>query len=55
MLLRLTVFLLLLCPSLASLAVEPLHWKWAEGDEARYLMTQTMNMSMNAGQAGQRE
>lgn len=55
MLLRLTVFMLLLTSSLASLAVEPLHWKWAEGDEARYLMTQTMNMSIDAGQAGQIE
>lgn len=33
-------------------AEEPLRWKWAEGDKARYLMTQSMKMSMNAGAAG---
>lgn len=33
-------------------AEEPLRWKWAEGDKARYLMTQSMKMSMDAGPAG---
>ncbi|QDT69663.1 hypothetical protein MalM25_26020 [Planctomycetes bacterium MalM25] len=36
-----------------ALAEEPLVWKWAEGDTTRYLMTQSMEMAMNAGPAGQ--
>lgn len=34
-------------------AVEPITWKWAEGDSTRYQLTKTMTMSMDAGPAGQ--
>ena len=54
MILRFTTIGLLFLP-LAAGATEPLQWKWAEGDESRYLMTQTMSMSMDAGDAGQIE
>lgn len=46
----LTAFCLLV---VAAQADEPLVWKWAEGDSTRYLMTQTMRMTMDAGPAGQ--
>lgn len=34
-------------------ALEPLVWKWSQGDSARYQHTKTMTMSMDAGPAGQ--
>lgn len=46
-----TLFVLLLAPVLQG--EEPLVWKWAEGDTARYLMTQTMRMTVDAGPAGE--
>ncbi|MEM6315269.1 MAG: hypothetical protein AAF743_14350, partial [Planctomycetota bacterium] len=36
-------------------AADPPAWKWAPGDTARYQLTQTMAMSMDAGAAGQIE
>lgn len=36
-----------------ALAEEPFVWKWAEGDTTRYLMTQSMEMTMDGGPAGQ--
>jgi hypothetical protein len=39
----------------AAAAAEPLVWKWAQGDSSRYLMTQSMSMSMNAGPVGKVE
>lgn len=41
-----------LATNLAS-ADEPFVWKWAEGDTTRYLMTQSMEMTMDGGPAGQ--
>ena len=48
--LRLCAILLAASPALGA---EPLVWKWQEGDTARYLMTQTMRMSTDAGAAGE--
>ncbi|MGL4513765.1 MAG: DUF6263 family protein [Lacipirellulaceae bacterium] len=42
---------LLALPCVAS-AAEPIAWEWAPGDSSRYVMTQSMTMSMNAGPAG---
>ncbi len=33
-------------------AAEPIVWKWAEGDSARYQLTQTTKMTFDAGPAG---
>ncbi|TWT41610.1 DUF6263 family protein [Botrimarina hoheduenensis] len=45
-------FALVLCIASAR-AGDTLRWKWAPGDETRYLMSQTMNMSLNGGPMGQ--
>ena len=52
--LRLCAIFLVASP-VASLAVgaEPLVWKWQEGDSVRYLMTQSMEMKLRAGAAGE--
>lgn len=43
---------ILLLANLAQ-AEEPFVWKWADGDSARYLLTQSMEMAMDGGAAGQ--
>lgn len=48
--LRLCAILLVASPTLGA---EPLVWKWKVGDAPRYVMTQTMRMSMDAGAAGE--
>ncbi len=52
MIFRFSTIGLLLLFSLPAGAAEPLKWKWSEGEETRYLMTQSMTMSMDAGGAG---
>jgi hypothetical protein len=47
--LRLCAILLVVSPALGA---EPLVWKWQKGDVARYLMTQSMDMEIEAGPAG---
>lgn len=49
---RTSLLLLLTCPALAY-GAEPLVWKWEEGESRRYKMTQTMQMTIDAGPAGQ--
>lgn len=43
---------LTLAPATTRVAGETLRWKWSPGDEARYHMTMSMDMTMNGGPMG---
>ncbi|QDV79463.1 hypothetical protein K2D_30780 [Planctomycetes bacterium K2D] len=55
---RLCAIVLVASPVLVASSArgaEPLVWKWQKGDAARYLMTQSMGMTIQAGAGGQAE